>query len=281
MAVSMEWTSSLFYLWWVCFGVGLKTNPSHKHNMESVVQLPGTRVVFGDIPVRWIPPGRFMMGSPYSEKGRGGIYSISETQHEVSLTSGFFLAETECTQAQWEALMGCNPSKFKRADHPVELVGWFDAQEFCQNLTAKHQKEGVLSEGFKWRLPTEAEWEFAARAGSDAPYYGDLNEIAWYRGNSGGRSQPVKMKASNAWGLFDMLGNVSEWCADWNGEYSVSAETDPFGPKSGSDRVIRGGSWDCGEEHIRCAFRCWFDPDFRFNNIGFRLALGPIPGTKA
>jgi formylglycine-generating enzyme len=248
--------------------------------MEPVVQAPGARAVFGCIAARWIPPGRFMMGSPISEKGRGGMYSTSETQHEVSLTRGFFLAETECTQAQWQAVMVSNPSKFKNPDHPVELVCWYDAEEFCQKLNSAHEKEGVVPEGWRWRLPTEAEWEYAARAGSDDPFYGGLDEIAWYRRNSGGRTQPVKTKAPNAWGLFDMLGNVSEWCSDGHSDHPAGPIMDPVGPSADSRRVLRGGSWECGENHIRCAFRWSTDPDYRFNNLGFRPALGPVSGTK-
>lgn len=220
------------------------------------------------------------MGSPLSEKGRGGIYSIPEGQHEVSLTRGFFLAETECTQAQWSAVMETNRSKFKKPDHPVEKVSWYDAEEFCQKLTSTHQKEGVLPEGWRWRLPTEAEWEFAARAGSTDARYGKLETIAWYQKNSEGQTHPVKQKAPNAWGLFDMLGNVSEWCADWDGDYPGGAATDPVGPVEGSARVIRGGSWECSYKHIRSAFRCWFDPYFLFENLGFRPALGPYLGPR-
>jgi hypothetical protein len=261
---------------WSCFDVGLSARPHQKFEMGSVVHAVGARAVFGGIAVRWIPPGRFMMGSPLSERGRGGMYSTSETQHEVSLTRGFFLAETECTQAEWQAVMGSNPSKFGNPSHPVELVGWYDVVEFYHSLTSFHEKEGVVPEGWRWRLPTEAEWEYAARAGSDAPLYGGPDEIAWHRGNSEGRTQPVKTKVPNAWGLFDMLGNVSEWCADWYSDHPVGAVTDPVGPASGSERVIRGGSWECGEKHIRCAFRWSTDPDYRFNNLGFRLALGPV-----
>jgi formylglycine-generating enzyme required for sulfatase activity len=248
--------------------------------MEPFDYASGERLVFGEIPVRWIPHGRFMMGSPVSEKGRGGMYSTSETQHEVYLTRGFFLAESECTQSQWERVMGYNPSEFESPDHPVELVGWYDAEEFCQRLTTSHQKEGTIPQGWKWRLPTEAEWEYAARAGSDAPSYGEIGEVAWYRDNSGRMTHPVRQKTANAWGLFDMLGNVSEWCSDHEGEYPAGAATDPVGPNSGNARVIRGGSWECGEKHIRCAFRFWFDPDYRFSNLGFRPVLRPMSGPK-
>ena len=222
--------------------------------------------------VRWIPAGRFTMGSPSSEEGR----YPDETQHEVVLTRGFFLAETECTQGQWEAVMGGSPSNFKGTDRPVEQVSWGEALEYCQKLTTKQRAEGILPDGWEWRLPTEAEWEYAARAGTTGPRYGELEAIAWWSGNSGSETHPVSQKAANAWGLHDMMGNVWEWCSDWSGDYSTGSVTDPTGPSSGSYRVSRGGSWLNVARYARSAYRGRFGPGGRSNNLGFRPALSSV-----
>jgi formylglycine-generating enzyme required for sulfatase activity len=248
-----------------------------------------------EIPVRWIPSGRFTMGSSSSEEGRVS----NESQHEVVLSRGFFLAETECTQGQWAAVMGGNPSHFKGMDRPVEQVSWEEAVEFCRKLTAKQRQEGILPEGWEWRLPTEAEWEHAARAGTTGARHGELDKIAWHRGDSGGETHAVKGKQANAWGLHDMMGNVSEWCGDWYGEYPTGSVTDPAGPagpieisdeevekilKGGavsgsisapiSARVFRGGSWDSNAGFVRTANRGWLDPGERSDVLGFRPVLG-------
>jgi formylglycine-generating enzyme required for sulfatase activity len=152
----------------------------------------GLRGQGGDLAVRWIPSGRFTMGSPSSEPDR----DADEVQHEVVLTRGFFLAETECTQGQWEAVMGGNPSYFKGTERPVEQVSWGEAEEYCRKLTAKQRAEGILAEGWEWRLPTEAEWEYAVRAGTTGPRYGELEATAWWSGNSGSETHPVKQKAA-------------------------------------------------------------------------------------
>jgi formylglycine-generating enzyme required for sulfatase activity len=233
---------------------------------------PGLRGVVGEIVVRWIPSGRFTMGSPSSEKGR----DTDEVEHEVVLSWGLFLAETECTQGQWEAVMGSNPSYFKGTDRPVEQVSWEEAVEFCRKLTLKQRQEGVLPEGWEWRLPTESEWEYAARAGTTGARHGELDSIAWHGGNSGDKTHGVKGKQANAWGLHDMIGNVSEWCGDWYGEYPTGNVTDPSGPSSGYSRVYRGGSWVNDAGLARSAFRFRFDPGFRSNFLGFRPALSSV-----
>jgi formylglycine-generating enzyme required for sulfatase activity len=233
---------------------------------------PGIPGELGEIVVRWIPAGRFTMGSPSAEEGRFS----DESQHEVVLSRGFFMAETECTQGQWEAVIGSNPSNFKGTDRPVEKVSWEEAVEFCRKLTAKQRQEGVLPEGWEWRLPTEAEWEYAARAGTTGARHGELDAIAWHGGNSGSETHGVKGKQANAWGLYDMVGNVWEWCGDWYGDYPTGSVTDPTGPGSGSGRVRRGGSWDGGAGGARSAFRGWFDPGFRNFNLGFRPALSSV-----
>ena len=231
----------------------------------------GARGQAGGVPVRWISRGRYQMGTPWEEKGLS-----SEVQHEVILSRGFFLAETECTQAQWEAVMGSNPSNFSGADRPVERVSWYDAMEFCRNLTTKQRDEGILPEGWEWRLPTEAEWEFATRAETVGTRHGELEAIAWWSGNSGRQTQPVKQKAPNDWGLYDMLGNVWEWCADWNGAYPTGSITDPLGPESGASRVIRGGSWRDDSNNVRSAYRFERDPSGSNLNLGFRPALSSV-----
>ena len=231
----------------------------------------GEGLVVG-LAVRWIPSGRFTMGSPSSEPDR---YS-DEVRHEAVLTRGFFLAETECTQGQWESVMGGNPSRFKGSDRPVEHVSWVEAVEYCRKLTAKQRAEGILAEGWEWRLPTEAEWEYAARAGTTGARYGELDTIAWHGGNSGSETHRVSQKAANAWGLQDMIGNVWEWCSDWSGDYPTGSVTDPVGPSSGSDRVYRGGSWRLVAGYARSASRVRLGPGDRYHDLGFRPALSSV-----
>ena len=217
----------------------------------------------------WIEPGTFFMGSSDSETDRNG----DEGRHQVTVTKGFFLSEAPCTQSQWEAVMGSNPSYFKGPDRPVENVSWGEAMEFCRKLTKMHQEAGVMPQGWSWRLPTEAEWEYAARAGTTGPRHGELDVIAWHSGNSGGETHPVKQKAANAWGLYDMHGNVLEWCADWYGDYPSESVTDPTGATSGSLRVLRGGSWFFEAGVCRSANRFRFVPGNRNYSLGFRSVL--------
>ena len=224
------------------------------------------------IPVVFLLPGSFMMGSPETETDR----QTDEVQHLVTLTRPFALAQTPCTQWQWEAVMGSNPSNFKGKDRPVEQVSWEEAVAFCRKLTLKQQQEGVLAEGWEWRLPTEAEWEYAARAGTTGARHGELDAIAWHLDNSGGETHAVKGKQANAWGLYDMLGNVWEWCADWNGDYPTGSVTDPTGPSSGSNRVVRGGGWGLDARYARSADRRRNGPGFRHNLLGFRPALSSV-----
>jgi formylglycine-generating enzyme required for sulfatase activity len=231
----------------------------------------GVRGQAGVISLRWVPAGRFMMGSPSGEEGR----AFDETQFEVSLSRGFFLAETECTQAQWEAVMGSNPSYFKGSERPVERVSWGQTVEFCLRLTVRQRGEGILPDGWEWRLPTEAEWECAARAGTTGPRHGELDAIAWHAGNSGGQSHPVKQKAANAWGLHDMMGNVWEWCSDWYGTYPTGIVTDPAGQSWVSDRLCRGGSWSRGTWAARSAYRRNV-PGVRFNMMARELGFRPV-----
>ncbi|MBR4172521.1 MAG: SUMF1/EgtB/PvdO family nonheme iron enzyme [Kiritimatiellae bacterium] len=219
---------------------------------------------------RWCPPGSFLMGSPTSEEGR---LDDDETQHRVTLTKGCWMAETEVTQKQWQSVMGSNPSHFRGNDRPVEQVSWNDCQEFIKKVNARLSDMHV-------RLPTEAEWEYACRAGTIGAYggTGNLDEMGWYKENSGDETHPVAQKKPNVWGLYDMHGNVHEWCADWFGEYPSDSVTDPTGPSSGSDRVLRGGCWlydalNC----CRPANRFGSDPGRRDSRIGFRLLCSAGP----
>jgi len=214
-------------------------------------------------------PGEFTMGSPESEARRGS----DEGQHRVRLTKGFWLQMTEVTQGQWRAVMGDNPSHFQNGkNYPVESVSWNDVQAFLEKLN-------TMDPGKNYRLPTEAEWEYACRAGTTGEQYGELDDIAWYWENSGEQTHPVAKMQSNAWGMYDMLGNVWEWCADVYGGYPSVNVMDPRGPASGERRVLRGGAWSdylFGYYYFgsftRSANRGWDYPDRRHVNYGFRCA---------
>ena len=219
-----------------------------------------------------IGPGSLMMGST---TGPGDERPV----HRVNLTKGFYIGVTEVTQEQWESVMPDNPSRFKGAARPVENVVAADCVEFCKLLTQKERAEGKLPEGAEYRLPTEAEWEYACRAGSEANYgFGDsdtdLADYAWFSKNSV-RTQPVGKKKANAWGLFDMHGNVWEWCSDWKGSYTADEAEDPKGAPAGPShghRVFRGGSWGNTAAHCRSAARngCGTS-NSRLSGLGFRL----------
>ena len=212
-----------------------------------------------------VPAGRFMMGSPTTERDR----SHDEIQRPVTITKPFYLGIYPVTQLQWRAVMGSDPSNFKGDDLPVENVSWNDAVEFCQKLSAKT--------GRKVRLPTEAEWEYACRAGKTTAFNtGDTlrPDQANFNESRKGQTTPVGSYPANALGLFDMHGNVLEWCADWYDNYPAGAATDPTGPAAGNFRVLRGGSWVHGRaEFCRSAGRGLNHPDGRGYTIGFRVAL--------
>jgi formylglycine-generating enzyme required for sulfatase activity len=214
-----------------------------------------------------IPAGKFKMGSPRGEQDR----DEDERQHKVTISRPFYMQTTEVTQAQWEAVMGDNPSYFEECgdDCPVERVSWDDCQEFIRRLNSM---EGTDT----YRLPTEAEWEYACRAGSSTRYcFGDsegkLAEYAWYIDNSEERSHRVGQKKPNAWGLYDMHGNVWEWCQDWYGRYPLLRTTNPKGPFRGLNRVNRGGSWDDPTANCRSASRDDLHPEWPVKDLGFRL----------
>ena len=222
---------------------------------------------------RLIQPGTFMMGSPTSEAGRGN----DEKQHQVTLTRPYYLGIYPVTQEQYERVMGANPSRFKGARNPMETVSWEDAQEFIGKLNALSVEQ---SGGRKYRLPTEAEWEYACRAGTKPAYsFGDdpkvLGKYGWFDDNSGSKTHPVGEKEPNPWGLYDMHGAVWEWCQDWYGDYPAGAVIDPTGPARGSFRVFRGGSWNFLAAFCRSAFRRRYSPSYRFDSLGFRVALSP------
>ena len=206
----------------------------------------------------WCPPGEFMMGSPESEMGR----KDNETQHRVTLTKGFWMAKTPVTQAQWGSVMGNNPAKFKGQDRPVECVSWGDCIEFCRKA------------GQGLQLPTEAQWEYACRAGTTGAYGGTgrLADMGWYYVNSGLKTHPVGQKQPNAWGLYDMHGNVWEWCADCYGDYPNGPVTAPQGASFGSYRLLRGGGWDGDAGGCRSAYRYHFNPSLAYDYLGFRPA---------
>jgi hypothetical protein len=214
--------------------------------------------------MRWIPPGEFVMGSPESEKGR---LEDEGPQHRVHFTTGFWLADTPCTQALWQEVMGANASHFVGLNRPVESVSWDDVHAFMRELEKRVP-------GLDASLPTEARWEYACRAGSQTHRYGHLQDIAWYGDNAGGQTHDVARKQSNAWGLFDMLGNVWEWCADMKGNYQSETLVDPPPEGFGQGRVLRGGSWIDDVETIRAAYRSWEDPSIQSEDLGFRLAVG-------
>jgi len=211
--------------------------------------------------------GTFQMGATSEQSS--DAYSDESPVHGVTLSS-FCIGETEVTQGLWEAVMGSNPSKWKGAGLPVEQVSWKDCQEFISRLNAKT--------GASFRLPTEAEWEYAARGGQKSVGYkysgsDNISDVAWYDGNSGGQTHPVKGKKANELGIYDMSGNVWEWCQDWYGVYSGGSQTNPGGASSGSYRVFRGGSWNSNARSCRVSIRNFNSPVTRNYNLGLRLAL--------
>jgi formylglycine-generating enzyme required for sulfatase activity len=230
-----------------------------------------------------IPAGEFMMGASPGDKDAD---DNEKPRHKVKITKPFYMGKTPVTQEQYEKLMGTNPSAFngKNPDYdnrdagkkaPVENVSWDDAQEFIRML---NQKEGTKG----YRLPTEAQWEYAARAGSTTKYYWgdseeDIVQYAWTSESELESTKPVMKKDPNAFGLYDMLGNVLEWCEDWYNEdyYSDSELNDPKGPEEGEYRVLRGGSWNINARYSRLSNRLNFNPDSRDNYYGFRLLLLP------
>ncbi|MBN2210933.1 MAG: formylglycine-generating enzyme family protein [Sedimentisphaerales bacterium] len=214
-----------------------------------------------------IPAGSFMMGD---EQGQGEEKPV----HKVTLSRPFYLGRFEVTQQQWKTVMGRLWSHFPGEQNPVDRVSWQHCQEFIAKLNETFADEGVT-----FFLPTEAQWEYACRAGASGPYgFGNdptkLSEYAWFEANAEGKTHPVGEKKPNAWGLYDMHGNVLEWCADWYGEdyYKQSPATDPAGPAEGSHRILRGGSWSDGAFYCRSTTRYCLPPWFCVYCYGFRVA---------
>jgi formylglycine-generating enzyme required for sulfatase activity len=247
---------------------------------ESSESQPDQRIT-NSIGMKLVPiaKGRLQMGSGVQAEG----YRFKEPQHEVILTRDFYLGAFEVTQAQYFKLMGNNPSYFQgdlvdnvdSSNHPVDRVSWEDAVEFCKRLSELPEERAV---GRVYRLPTEAEWEYACRAASNASFgFGGLelaDDYGWYNSNCQGKSHPVGKKDPNAWGLYDMHGNVMEWCGDWAGDYPEGAASDPTGPKEGYSRVIRGGAWLTAAVGSKSGDRAFhFPPDTRSDYVGFRVAL--------
>jgi formylglycine-generating enzyme required for sulfatase activity len=284
---------------------------------------------------RFVPPGTYTVGSPADEPGR---YHWEWPRHQLQIAPGFWIAETEVTQEQWEAMGLINPSLFQNcgSDCPVEQVNWFEAAQYANLLSDReglgvcydlHGCDGKLGKDFAcisavvlgpdcegFRLPTEVEWEVAARAGTKTPIHSgkltlvgnrnapELNPIAWYGGNSsvayeGGNkcsmwpemqfparycgTHPVRKKQGNSWELYDMLGNVWEWCTDWYGPYDGNVHISPLGPGRGSFRVFRGGSWLHNARYVRAAYRSHASPSSRYSYLGFRLARGQVLSEEA
>jgi formylglycine-generating enzyme required for sulfatase activity len=216
---------------------------------------------------RRIDPGTFIMGSPENEEGR----QPGEVQHQVTITAAYWMADSSCSQEFWLAVMGSNPSHFMgNLDRPVENVSWHDCQKFLSRLS-EHTKN---SSG---RLPTEAEWEYACRANSLGPINcRTLLEGAWYGSNSDFVTHPGKQKAPNSWGLYDMHGNVWNWCSDWETKkYEPNAVTNPTGPMKGMFRVVRGGSYQTDIPNVRSAYRQGWDPKLRLEYLGLRICISP------
>ena len=212
-----------------------------------------------------IPAGSFMMGC---SSGDSECHQEEKPSHKVVITRSFEIGKYQVTQADYEAVMGANPSFHEGPNLPVEGVSWHDAQRFCEALNAKR-------DGHQYCLPTEAEWEYAARAGDASPRYGPLVEVAWFHDNSDGKTHPVGEKKPNAFGLYDTLGNVWEWVQDWYAAdyYGHSPQSDPKGPDSGEFRVSRGGSWrGIARGLARVSSRYSLKPSVRSIVIGFRCA---------
>ncbi|MHB8521368.1 MAG: formylglycine-generating enzyme family protein [Limisphaerales bacterium] len=250
------------------------------------------RAVQFDTPTNlvFIPPGTFRMGSPTNEVDR---FDWEGPQTAVTISRGFWMGKYLVTQGDYLAVMGSNPSWFTTNGYngnpispdlsrPVETVAWFNATNYCGRLTQQERAAGRISTNSVFRLPTEAEWEYACRAWTstrfsfgDDPGYTNLTNYAWYWDNSGGTTHPVGQKLPNPWGLYDMQGNVFEWCQDYYDAYPGGIALDSQGPATGSIRVTRGGDWSVNARDCRSAIRNDYDPDSRSDGIGFRVVLAP------
>ena len=218
----------------------------------------------------WIPAGNFLMGSPFEEDGR---FITEGRRHPVTLTQGFWMGKHPVTQDQWQRLMGDNPSHVKAGRLPVDQVNWDDCQKFVRALNRMVETDHLTAS-----LPTEAQWEYACRGGSQTRFWSgesaaDLARVAWLALNSGDKPHEVGQKPPNPWGLCDMHGNVWQWCQDWHGSYPRDAVTDPRGPDTGSERVLRGGSWSSDPDVCRAAYRFSYPPAYRLMTAGLRVIV--------
>lgn len=244
---------------------GPKPKPTQQRGMTEVQRLAIIQRLVDNMVC--VEGGTFTMGAT-SEQG-SDAFDSEKPAHCVTVSS-FSIGRCEVTQEEWEAVMGSNPSNSEGARLPVEQVSWNDCQEFIRrlrNLTNRH-----------FRLPTEAEWEFAARGGNRSRGYkysgdNDIGSVAWYDGNSGNKTHQVGGKQSNELGLYDMTGNVWEWCADWYAPYSSASQSNPTGSSTGSDRVRRGGGWSSYARYCRVSYRSSDAPGYKSKHIGLRLAL--------
>ena len=233
-----------------------------------------------------VPAGDFMMGA-LEDVDDEDTYDGERPRHQVTLTRDFLVGKYAVTQALWESVMDSNPSDFKGANRPVECVSWFDVVEFCNKLSKREGLDPAYTinghdvtcnwNAKGYRLPTEAEWEYAARGGEYHKYSGsdNVDEVVWYDGNSGYETHPVGQKKPNGFGLYDMSGNVWEWVWDIYDGYSHGPVTDPYGPAVGSERVVRGGSWDFTPKGVRSSVRGGIDPALQLNYLGFRVVRSP------
>ncbi len=239
-----------------------KTAPAKKSAPPAVKKsAPAFRPTNPSVELVPIQPGGFMMGS-------NTALADEKPVHQVTINYSFYIGKYEVTQAQWRAVMGHNPSKFKDCGNcPVEQVSWDDTQKFIRRLNG-------MNDGYTYRLPTEAEWEYACRAGTTGDYAGTLSEMAWYSENSGSKTHAVGGKQANSWGLADMHGNVWEWCQDWYHETYYGAPTDGsawLGGGKKKERVLRGGSCTSIASHLTSTFRIFLTPDFSVRIAGFRV----------
>lgn len=267
---------TIFFFFVVLLSVSV---PNHGQDARRKVDIDNVDVGSTRIAVVRVPSGTFMMGSPLTINADDGWKlcascpvrnDVERPVHQVTIRHDFWMGEFPVTQGQWQAVMGANPSYFHDLgpDAPVETVDFRDVQAFLAKLNAAQKRWTV-------RLPTEAEWEYAARAGTTGDTYGPLDAIAWYRGSSGSSTHPVGQKAPNDFGLYDMLGNVWQWCQDWFGPYTSGAAVDPQGASTGDLRVTRGGCFYCEAVHERAGRRNRDLEDHSSRSVGFRIVAAP------
>jgi formylglycine-generating enzyme required for sulfatase activity len=282
---NVEWASAVNGPWsrsWEPLSGIMPTGIIHTVRIPMFYRIAAYDLSGSVVPVVWIAPGTFVMGSPEDEVDRWLDWEGPQTA--VTISRGFWMGKYEITQGEYLAVMGRNPSAFPGdLKRPVETVYWDDATNYCGRLTQRERKAGRIPSDYAYRLPTEAEWEYACRAGMTTRFsYGDdsgymeLANYAWYEANSEGTTHPVGQKLPNPWGLYDMHGNVFEWCQDWWADSLPGGSViDPQGPASGSPRLVRGGSWHCGARQCRSADRTTGCSFSWYDGIGFRVVLAP------